>query len=294
VATAFDYTRPPIIIPNNATDTVYLNLYGGNNYQAQFKCIVGTIYNPGLSFQNNERTGFSNPGTTPTFASPIVNLSVCGYPSVQFTYNQLSLINQDTGACLNITGSQSTNRTVTFPDATGIPAIFVAAPGSLSDPGVPGMIAEGNNNFYYYDTVTSAWIKIGGSGATFDLTNGESSTTLLPGMPVYRSGLDLAKRGNANSLTTADLVGLCITTGAPSVVVTVQAGGELTLTTSQWDAVTGGSGGLLEVVYFLDITTGKITSTPTTTTGIGNYLVKIGKGINTTNMLIDISDPYLL
>jgi hypothetical protein len=68
----------------------------------------------------------------------------------------------------------------------------------------------------------------------------------------------------------------------------------LTATTGQWDAVTGGSGGLVaNTVYYLDAATaGKLTATAPTTAG--QYVVEVGMALSTTELLIKTRTPILL
>jgi hypothetical protein len=70
----------------------------------------------------------------------------------------------------------------------------------------------------------------------------------------------------------------------------VQTDGILSATTGQWDAVAGTTGGLTkDVIYYLSAATaGLLTSTAPSSAG--QFVKKIGVGISTTEMLIQI-DP---
>ena len=70
--------------------------------------------------------------------------------------------------------------------------------------------------------------------------------------------------------------------------------GLLVLETSQWDAVTGDVGGLVaRTMYYLDPTTsGRITRTAPT--GVGDFVVQIGRAANATTMDLSPQDPIQL
>lgn len=111
------------------------------------------------------------------------------------------------------------------------------------------------------------------------------SGTMVAGSPVYPkasgAGLELADRDA--SAPAADCIGLltadCLTSG----IGKVQLVGDLTLTTAQWDAVTGGTGGLVvNTSYYLDTTAGKITATRPSTTVSPVTLIGIAR--STTRM----------
>lgn len=127
------------------------------------------------------------------------------------------------------------------------------------------------------------------------LTNGEASTALVLGMAVYASAAGAVKRGQANALSTAGIVGLVydasITAAATGQIC---VGGLVTGTTVQWDAVAGTTGGLtFGTLYFLDPTTpGKITSVAPTT--VGQVVAPVGRALSTTDMEVFIGTTVLL
>jgi hypothetical protein len=127
------------------------------------------------------------------------------------------------------------------------------------------------------------------------VTNGETSAALTLGMPVYASAVDTVKRGQANAKTTATLVGVVYdSTIAAGAIGNMAESGVVVGTTTQWDAVTGGTGGLVFATnYFLDpANAGKLTTTPPTTVGQVNTLV--GRAISTTEFEVLLRDPILL
>jgi hypothetical protein len=130
---------------------------------------------------------------------------------------------------------------------------------------------------------------------TRSLTNGESSAALIIGTPVYLSAADTAKRAQANATGTSKVIGVwydaSISAGSTGYA---QLDGVLVATTGQWDAVTGGSGGLIfNTDYWLDSTTaGKLTSTVPTTTG--HSLVLVGTALSATELQLKLNSPILL
>ena len=121
-----------------------------------------------------------------------------------------------------------------------------------------------------------------------------AAATLIAGNPVYQSAAGTVNKGRANAAGTSRITGLTTTGIASAATGTVQSGGVLALTTAEWDAITGGSGGLtFNTVYFLSAATaGLLTSTAPST--VGQLIVEIGTALSTTEMLIDIKAPILL
>jgi hypothetical protein len=126
------------------------------------------------------------------------------------------------------------------------------------------------------------------------LTNGEATSVVI-GAPAYVSAAGTFKKAQATSATLSKCIGLVY--DAPSITNAVSGNictdGLLTATTVQWDAVTGQSGGLTAGSdYFLGATLGLITVTPLVTAG--QYNVKVGKALSTTQMDVAVRDPILL
>ena len=125
-------------------------------------------------------------------------------------------------------------------------------------------------------------------------TNGSGGAITI-GSPVYISSNDTVQLAQANASGTVGVIGLVAQTSIPSSSVgSVQVEGVLTATTAQWDAIVGGSTGLTAgAKYYLSPTTaGLLTTTPTTT--IGQYVIRVGRAISTTEMKIDIGCQILL
>ena len=128
------------------------------------------------------------------------------------------------------------------------------------------------------------------------VTNGESSSALTIGMPVYATANDTVKRAQANSKATAALAGLVYDpTIAAGSAGNIAQSGVLVATTAQWDAVvTSETGGLsFGSLYFLDPTNvGKITTIVPTT--VGQALTRVGRALSSTELELDIAPPLLL
>jgi hypothetical protein len=128
----------------------------------------------------------------------------------------------------------------------------------------------------------------------YPVTNGESATTLIKGMAVYISGASTVKRGRANALATATIIGLLYdTTLAAGAAGYIQTDDIFIATTGEWDAVTGDTGGLVpNTNYFLDSASeGKITKTPPDTSVVGNCNTYIGLALSATALDLSIEKP---
>lgn len=126
----------------------------------------------------------------------------------------------------------------------------------------------------------------------FPGTNGDS-VDLVPGAPVasamYPAGV---RRANATSVSRSVVLGIVTVGNTPTNAVRAQADGSVTLSTAQWDAVTGGSGGLTPgATYFLDVAAGKLTTTPPSAPGTS--LVSIGAALSPETFVLRILVPIL-
>jgi hypothetical protein len=112
---------------------------------------------------------------------------------------------------------------------------------------------------------------------------------LVMATPVYASGAGQVNKAQADSASTKDVLGLIADTlVAPSADGAVQSDGIFEATTGEWDAVTGGSGGLTAgTKYYLDPdTAGMLTDTVPSTQG--DYVAMVGIAISTTELEISI------
>jgi hypothetical protein len=124
------------------------------------------------------------------------------------------------------------------------------------------------------------------------LTNGNASAIAI-GRAVYSSAAGAVNLANANAAGTMGVVGLVSATSiANGAAGLVAMDGVLTATTTQWDAVTGQTGGLtFGSVYFLSNTTA---GALTTTAPASGYVVPVGRALSTTQMKIHIGPSVQL
>lgn len=132
-------------------------------------------------------------------------------------------------------------------------------------------------------------------GDVLVLTNNNAGPVVI-GAPVYIVANDAFDKAEANAAATKDVFGLVaqspsIANGATGPVM---SSGVLSASTAQWDAVAGTTGGLTkDQKYWLDpATAGKLT--PTAPTTVGQYVVEVGIGVSTTELLIRVRGDILL
>jgi len=110
----------------------------------------------------------------------------------------------------------------------------------------------------------------------------------IAGAPQYVDGNGSVDNARANAEGTSQVLGLSpVAVGAPgtSEVIT---NGVVTLTTGEWDAVAGTTGGLTaDDKYFLDAAVaGRLTDVAPSVAG--QYVVEVGVGLSTTEMNVRI------
>lgn len=118
---------------------------------------------------------------------------------------------------------------------------------------------------------------------------------LVFGTPVYVDGAGTVDAAQANSLATSKVLGLIAEASvAASDPGAVQTDGFLVGTTTQWDAVTGQTGGLTAgAQYYLDTSSaGMLTTTAPTTTG--DIVAPVGCAASTTELEIEIGQTVRL
>lgn len=133
------------------------------------------------------------------------------------------------------------------------------------------------------------------SGAQEITATNKEVGAIVIGAPAYVFGNNEVKKAKADASGTKDVIGLVKTTSiAADASGVIAVDGVLTATTGQWDAVTGGAGGLTAgTKYYLDpATAGMLTATPPS--AAGQYVCPIGKALSTTEMMIDIEETVLL
>ena len=116
----------------------------------------------------------------------------------------------------------------------------------------------------------------------------------VPGQVVYLDTNDGVKKAQANAGATANafaLATIAVTNGVAGVYAT---DGILSLTTGQWDTAFGTSGGLTaNTIYYLSAATAGL-GTATAPSTVGQYVVRLGIAVSTTELDIGIRDPILL
>jgi hypothetical protein len=137
------------------------------------------------------------------------------------------------------------------------------------------------------------------AGDVIDLKNTVNRTNanvaaMIVGEVVYASNATSVDKAQADAQSTVRVMGLIVTGGAAAAQVDVQTEGIVTLTTGEWDAVAGTTGGLTAgATYFLSAATaGALTGTAPTAGG--EFVVRVGHALSTTELEIDIQQPIKL
>ena len=131
------------------------------------------------------------------------------------------------------------------------------------------------------------------ASAEVDVITLTAGATVVKGCPVYISGAGAFNKANAAASGTAKVIGFAAAGISSAASGSIQTDGILACTTGEWDAVAGTTGGLAAgTEYYLAATAGLISSTAPS--GSGNYVVKVGTAISTTELEISIGDSVLL
>lgn len=133
----------------------------------------------------------------------------------------------------------------------------------------------------------------GSSGGTkISLLNG-GGTDAAPGAPVYSSASGAFELAKADDAVTTYVIGLASAEIGDGSSGMIQTTGPLTLTTAQWDAITGDVGGLtFNTQYWVSPTTaGMLTDVAPSTPSSGDFDALVGIAVSSTTMLIGISPP---
>lgn len=132
----------------------------------------------------------------------------------------------------------------------------------------------------------------GGSTLTTTFVNADA-VPLVPGMPIANFGPGAIKRGNATSTALSRILGIVTVGAGLALPATVALRGLVTLTTAQWDAVSGQVGGLTAgALYFLDIVAGKISAAAPI--ALGQSVVLLGIATSPTDLDLDPQPAILL
>lgn len=224
--------------------------------------IVGTSDTQSLS--NKTLDGFTLNGdiTITGYASDIDlidnNASALSFDSAGKS-GILEIDTTDSLEKVKMSGGLEVTGTSTLGDVTASGSISLNSLIFPSTDGTNGqaIITDGNGNLAFGDVASGGG---GGAGLTYQITS-TPPVSLKLGMPVYWNGTNYAP-ANANT-----------NTKIPTAIVkelnvgdyTVQYGGILTLTNTQWNEITGGSGGLsnssgTNIYYLSDVEDGQITN----------------------------------
>ncbi len=117
------------------------------------------------------------------------------------------------------------------------------------------------------------------------------TSVTIAGEPVYADTNTSVDGAQANADGTSNVVGLAAAAVGAAATGDMCISGVVTLTTGEWDALTGETGGLTrDLKYFLDdATAGRMLQEDNLTSlGAGDYLVELGTAISTTEMQLDI------
>lgn len=131
-----------------------------------------------------------------------------------------------------------------------------------------------------------------GQSAPDNICSAPAIENITIGQPLYTdplgSGVGLA---SSSALPRACFAGIAIADAAIGFAVNYRTSGCFELTTAEWDAVTGGSGGLSPgSTYFLDPTNGMLTTSPTD----AGFLVQVGRALSSTEFAIEGDGPIRL
>jgi hypothetical protein len=123
----------------------------------------------------------------------------------------------------------------------------------------------------------------------------DNSGAITIGTPVYVKSNGNVDKAQANASGTVQVLGLVRDASiSSSTSGVIQTDGVLSATTAQWDAVTGDSGGLTPgAAYYLSASTaGQLTTNAPTTAG--QFVVRIGLALSSTELDISIAPPIKL
>lgn len=192
----------------------------------------------------------------------------------------------DTWATRSVTG-QAGRIAVTNGNGGG-GDINVDLAGSVVTPGTYNSVTVDE----YGRVVSGSTISSAVESTTTQLTNNQGSSVVI-GRAIYSDGSNTFKLAQSDAVGTRKAGGLVAATSLNNGVAgDIVTAGVMTATTGQWDVVTGQTGGLTpDAYYYLSGTTaGGLTPTAPTT----GWLVKIGKALSTTKMLVSFESPIRL
>lgn len=277
--------------PYNVAGQEWLRVDNGNTMLATLRAFPGSETAPGIANKEDPRDGLY-------FLENKIGFSIDGLNRLLLENDGLTLkISAFTG---KFTHANTGNRTYTLPDHSG--TVFVGTfaeedPDNLDDLGQGYPVG-----YLWVNTLTgtiwtsvddtddaAVWESTGnGSGTILELEN-ENASPIVIGAPVYLSGESLCDLAQADDITTSRAIGLVADTSIASATIgNVQTAGLLEATTTQWDAITGDTGGLIpNLLYYVSVdNVGKLVRTSPKV--LGDPLCRVGQAISPTQMNIKI------
>jgi hypothetical protein len=107
---------------------------------------------------------------------------------------------------------------------------------------------------------------------------------------VYADGAGSVQKAQADAAGTVDALGLAVETVGAGLNGGVITNGQIIATTGEWDAVTGLTGGLTTgAIYFLSAATaGAMVEEGSAPSGAGQYVLRLGTALSTTEFEVRI------
>lgn len=134
--------------------------------------------------------------------------------------------------------------------------------------------------------MTDTTTRIAGPTQQPNQLNPFATADTLPGTPLYPSAAEFVAAARANATATAVACGLAMRNAAQDEPVPIQFAGPLDLSTDEWDAITGDSGGLTVGAYYYvsSAAAGKLVKIAPT------IEIRVGLALSSTTMLVQIGD----
>jgi len=125
-----------------------------------------------------------------------------------------------------------------------------------------------------------------------DVLTAVAATAGLPGQAVYSNLTGALLLARADAYPNSASLGLLLDGMSSGFIARARATGTMTLTTVQWDAVTGGAGGLTpgSIYWLSDSVLGRITTTAVSS----GFRCLIGRAIDSTKMALRVEEPIKL
>jgi len=123
--------------------------------------------------------------------------------------------------------------------------------------------------------------------------NNNEAGAMVVGNIVYINGAN-AQLAQADAQSTIRVAGFVVTGGAAASPVDIKTEGIVTLTTGEWDAVAGTTGGLTPgaTLFLSAAVAGE--GTETSPTAAGEFVVRCGHALSATELEIDFQQPIKL